>query len=184
MISGAGVREPAVSGIFYPSDPGELYESIHRCFTHPLGPGRFPKNRSGDTISRVECLIVPHAGYLYSGPVAAHSYNVAYDFFCEGGESTTVVILGPNHHGNGSGLAVSEADYWRTPIGVTSINKDLRNALRDACDLVDVDDSAHLREHSIEVQIPFLQVISHSRGEWSFLPISMMLPRVLETSIT
>lgn len=175
MPSPVTVREPAVSGLFYPSQPDELFESIHRCFTHPMGPGLFPKNNPAASAERVECLIVPHAGYDYSGPVAAHSYNVAYNLFCQASESVTVVILGPNHYGIGSGLAVSPSDYWKTPIGLKMVNTTLRKSICDSCELIDVDDIAHMREHSIEVQLPFLQVISQKKADWSFLPISMML---------
>lgn len=181
LPSGAVLREPAVAGMFYPSDPEILFESIHRCFTHSLGPGRFPTKRSGPS-KRVECLVVPHAGYEYSGPIAAHSYNVAFDIFCESKGTLNVIILGPNHYGIGSGLAISSADGWKTPSGVIDVNKELRRSLCNSCEIVDVNDGAHSREHSIEVQLPFLQAISRNSTGWSFLPVSMMLQDI-ETAI-
>lgn len=164
-----------MAGMFYPSDPDVLFETIHRCFTHPIGPGHFPKKLSVHSKERVECLVVPHAGYEYSGPIAAHSYEVAYNFLSESSEEVTVVILGPNHHGLGSGLAISSAENWKTPMGKIEVSGEVRKLLCDSCELVDINDAAHSVEHSIEVQIPFLQAISRGGAEWKLLPISMML---------
>ena len=148
-----------MAGMFYPSQPDELFETIHRCFTHPLGPGRFPTKHSHHYRERVECLIVPHAGYEYSGPIAAHSYEVAYDYLSDDRDDVTVLILGPNHHGVGSGLAVSSVESWKTPMGTIEVSKNMRDRLCESCELVDVDDLALVGDHSIEVQVPFLLVI-------------------------
>ena len=141
--------------MFYPSNPDELFETIHGCFTHSLGPGRFPTRSSTHSTERVECLVVPHAGYEYSGPVAAHSYEVAYNFLSDHKDNVTVLILGPNHHGIGSGLAISAAESWKTPMGKIEVSKELRERLCESCAIIDVDDVAHLGEHSIEVSNEF-----------------------------
>jgi MEMO1 family protein len=177
----SNLRLPSVSGQFYPSDKDELYELIHRCFTHELGPGKYPSGSSisnSQEISRVECLIVPHAGYIYSGPVAAHGYRIAFDFFqkFKYEKEITVVILGPNHYGIGSGIALSSASKWRTPLGDVKVASELGKILTSASNIIDVDEVAHSREHSIEVQIPFLQAMgSFFSDNFTILPISLML---------
>lgn len=174
LPSQVGVREPAVAGTFYPADAESLLESIHRCFTHPLGPGHFLNKSINALKEKTECLIVPHAGYEYSGPIAAHAYDVAYNFFNSNREHVSVIIIGPNHYGIGSALAISSANMWKTPLGNIEINKKLSKEILDICNIVRVDDSAHKNEHSIEVQVPFLQVVSR-KTEWKLLPISMAL---------
>ncbi|HYB03290.1 MAG TPA: AmmeMemoRadiSam system protein B, partial [Nitrososphaerales archaeon] len=163
----SSIRLPVVSGQFYPSDKDELYELIHRCFTHALGPGKFPSANSisnRQEISRVECLVVPHAGYIYSGPVAAHSYRIAFNFFqkFKDEKDVTIIILGPNHYGIGSGIALSGASRWRTPLGDLKVASELGKILTSSSNIIDVDEVAHSREHSIEVQIPFLQAMGSS----------------------
>jgi AmmeMemoRadiSam system protein B len=136
-------------------------------------------------MERVECLIVPHAGYLYSGPVAAHSYQVAHNFFqhFKDKDQINVVILGPNHYGVGSGVSVSPASYWETPLGKIRVNSEMATAITQKSNIIDVDEISHSREHSIEVQIPFLQAVSSSiRGAILFLPISLMLQDIETTT--
>ncbi len=100
-------------------------------------------------------LICPHAGYVYSGPVAAHSfYELAID-----GKPDTVVLLGPNHTGYGSGLALMREGIWRTPLGDIEVDSKIADAILHETSIVDVDDVAHRYEHSIEVQLPFLQFL-------------------------
>jgi len=124
-------------------------------------------------------LIVPHAGYEFSGPVAAHSYAVASSFFqASSDKATTVIIMGPNHYGIGSGLALSPTDYWMTPLGNVKVNIDISKELSRICDIMDYDEVAHSKEHSIEVQLPFLQTVSKNKCNWSFVPISIMLQDV------
>jgi AmmeMemoRadiSam system protein B len=169
-------RLPVVAGSFYPADKDELFETIHQCFTHRLGPGAFPSSRSARKGFPTECLIVPHAGYDFSGPVAAHSYNVAFEFFHTAkNNAKSVIIVGPNHYGIGSGVTISRADSWETPLGTVRVDQQLSKELQHKCELIDRDDTAHSREHSIEVQLPFLQAISGCSGNWSFLPISLMM---------
>ena len=175
------IRLPAVAGLFYPLGKEDLFESVRRCFTHPMGPGRFPQGMDSERMetNRVECLIVPHAGYEFSGPVAAHSYTVASSFFQASSKTTaTVIIIGPNHYGMGSGLALSPADYWMTPLGNVKVNAKVSKELSDICEILDTDELAHSKEHSIEVQLPFLQSVSKNKRNWSFVPISMMLQDV------
>lgn len=157
------MREPAVAGEFYPSEPDELRRSIELAFLHPLGPGRVPslsERREG----RIVGGVVPHAGYMYSGPVAAHFYyELARDGFPE-----TFIIIGPNHTGMGSLVSITMDDF-RTPFGIARVDRELAERIHR--DVVDIDRDAHAYEHSVEVQLPFLQFF---RREIRFVPIVMM----------
>jgi AmmeMemoRadiSam system protein B len=121
-------------------------------------------------------LIVPHAGYRYSGPVAAHSYYKLASV----GILESIIILGPNHTGLGSGVSTMTEGEWSTPLGDVPVDADLAREIADSSDLVDIEDEAHRNEHSIEVQLPFLQFIYPRR--FKFVPICMML-QDLKTSI-
>ncbi len=155
------MRTPTVAGMFYADDEKQLRKQIEQCFLGPLGPGKVPGKGGGRRA--VMGGIAPHAGYTYSGMVAAHLYaRIAED-----GVPKTFVILGPNHTGRGSGLAVTTEDF-KTPMGVAKVDRELAKALRK--DLVDEDSEAHKAEHSIEVQLPFIQYLS---PDFTFVPICM-----------
>ncbi|MEM3440172.1 MAG: AmmeMemoRadiSam system protein B, partial [Candidatus Bathyarchaeia archaeon] len=140
---------------------------IRRCFLHELGPGRIPEAKGGP--GRVVGLICPHAGYMYSGHIAAHAY-------CRLGEDRipeSVVILGPDHTGSCGMASMMIEGAWRTPIGDLAIDSDLARAIRDNSDIIDVNDFALKYEHSIEVQLPFLIFLFGSGLK--FVPICMGL---------
>ncbi len=155
------MRRPSVAGMFYAGEEHALKGEIERCFLGPLGPGRLPKVGPGKR--GVLGGVSPHAGYMYSGMVAAHLYAR----LAEDGRPESFVVLGPNHTGRGSGIAVTSEDF-QTPLGVAKIDKELAKALKK--DLVDEDIEAHRAEHSIEVQLPFLQYIY---PEVKFVPVCM-----------
>jgi AmmeMemoRadiSam system protein B len=170
-----------VAGQFYSAERNELITQIEGCFRdRRLGPGiEIPKaqglsERADDETGRIECFIVPHAGYLYSGPVAAHAYAAAYKNLISRAERFKVIILGPNHYGVGSGIALSPSDSWETPLGSVFIDHDLSKEISDASEIIDTNALAHLHEHSVEVQLPFLQTIM-GKSEYSIVPISLML---------
>ncbi len=143
-------RPPAVAGGFYPEDPNELTRLLERCFTGPRGPGELPpKHRTAER--HIRAAIVPHAGYIYSGPIAAHA------FLALSGERPPegVVLLGVNHHGIGARAALSSTD-WDTPLGRVPLDAAQLARLKENPPLR-VDDRAHALEHSIEVELPFLQ---------------------------
>lgn len=155
------MRYPSVAGQFYAGDEKSLRSQIEQCYLSPLGPGRLPKVSAGKR--QVLGGVSPHAGYVYSGMVAAHLYaRIAED-----GMPKSFVILGPNHTGRGSGLAVTTEDF-ETPLGVVKVDRDLAKAIRK--DLVDEDPEAHRFEHSVEVQLPFLQ---HLSPDFKFVPVCM-----------
>ena len=137
------VRNPAVAGMFYPDDPGELRAQIREFLAgvEPQGPP--PK-----------AVIAPHAGYIYSGPVAASVY---------------ARLLGPSHRVGFQGIAVSEMDCFETPLGRTPVDKE---AVKKILHLPAVGflEEAHAQEHSLEVHLPFLQEVL---GEFSLVPLSV-----------
>ena len=154
------VRPPAVAGSFYPAEAGELKKLLEGgFFGSPLGPqGKksiFPSFLGG---------MVPHAGYIYSGPCAAHFYSGLKQ------ETGSVILLGVDHRGMGAKAALSPADYWETPLGRVRIDRELAESLETAVSFLQRDERPHRHEHSIEVQLPFLQTVL---GEFTFLPISL-----------
>jgi AmmeMemoRadiSam system protein B len=160
------IRRPAVAGQFYEGSESRLQQTIKDCFLDDRGPGNLPKITKGD--KKIKGLVVPHAGYIYSGAIAAHSYNIlAKNDFAD-----TFIILGPNHTGMGSGVSIMTEGEWQTPLGTVSINEKLADLLSK--DIIDKDENAHMYEHSIEVQLPFLQY-SSSNKEFNFIPISMAM---------
>jgi AmmeMemoRadiSam system protein B len=164
---GLKIRYPAHAGSFYPRAPGPLREEIRKCFLHERGPGRIPEAKGGP--GRIVGLVCPHAGYMYSGHIAAHAY-------CRLGEDIvpeSVVILGPDHTGSCGMASMMVEGVWRTPIGDVAIDSDLAKDISDNSDLIDVSDIALRYEHSIEVQLPFLVFLFGDRVK--FVPICMGL---------
>ena len=165
------IRSPAVSGMFYAGTIGELQEQIRCCYRHELGPGAVPQvNKEGTR--KIVAMVVPHAGYYYSGPVAAHAYKE----LAEDGIFDTAVILGPNHTGYGDPVSVWSEGSWSTPLGEAEVDK--KFARRLLGDVVKADEAAHIHEHSIEVQLPWLQYLY---GKVRIVPIAM-LAQDLETA--
>jgi AmmeMemoRadiSam system protein B len=146
------VRRPAVAGTFYRGDPRALRAEIEDCFTHQLGPGAIP-TVDPEGPGRILGLVCPHAALQYSGPAAAWSYReLARD-----GAPDAIIVVGPNHTGMGQAVAVSAAAAWNTPLGDVPVAADLRAGVLAAFPGAREDDSAHRFEHSLEVQLPFIQ---------------------------
>lgn len=162
------VRLPRQAGQFYAGSADGLRQQIEECFLHRLGTGKLPQPVETPLRSLV-ALVSPHAGYMYSGPVAAHGFYFAST--C--GQPDSVVILGPNHTGIGSGISVVTRGAWRTPLGDMDVDPELARSIQASSQLIDIDESAHRYEHSIEVQLPFLQYVYGPRLR--FVPICMML---------
>lgn len=153
-----------------------MTRQIEECFKHRLGPGYLPKVKTvGEGARKIRGLVSPHAGYMYSGPVAAHGYCK----LAEDGAPSVFVILGPNHTGLGSGVSMYPFEgVWRTPLGNVEVDSQMCKRIKEVSNLVDVDEKAHIYEHSIEVQIPFLQYLY---GSLKMVPICMLM-QDLETS--
>ncbi|MFL6412212.1 MAG: MEMO1 family protein [Nitrososphaeraceae archaeon] len=154
-MSGNPSRLPAVSGIFYPSEPLELQRLIEQSFRdQKFGPGKIPPS---EFKRRIYGIVSPHAGYVYSGAVAANGfYEVSSMDF------DNVVMIGPNHYGIGTGVATMRNGVWETPLGGIEINPDLVSEISKS-GIIDFDDFAHSRDHCLEVQIPFLQYIKKNK---------------------
>jgi len=138
------VRPAAVAGFFYPDDPSELSTTVEQLLNNVVRPGKPAK-----------ALIVPHAGYIYSGPTAARAYAGLRQVR---DKIRRVVLLGPAHHVYTQGIALSSAAYFATPLGNIATDIDAREQIKGFT-YVHFNDAAHLREHSIEVHLPFLQVV-------------------------
>jgi len=132
------LREPVVAGYFYSDQPEELHDKITAYF-QASQPSLKPK-----------AVICPHAGYIYSGAVAGAVFGML-------DVPEHVIIMGPNHTGRGAELSIYPEGNWRTPLGSVSIDKEMTDRLIEECPLLCPDRLAHLEEHSVEVQIPFLQ---------------------------
>src|SRR6266446_9084269 len=134
------LRLPAVAGRFYPSDPAELTALVRK----------YAKADSQVAPVRIRACLVPHAGYVYSGPVAGAVFSrIALP--------NRILILGVRHYPRGEPAAILSSGAWRTPLGDAQIDASLGAALLEACALLREDSVAHSSEHSLEVQLPFLQ---------------------------
>ena len=160
------IRKPAVAGQFYPSDPVELAELIDRCYVHPLGPGRSPP--SEETKATHVAVVSPHAAYVYSGPVAAHSYLHVSSLR----RPDIIIVVAPNHYGIGSGVSTFRSGQWETPLGRLRVDAAAAKELADTAEIVSFDPGAHRLEHSLEVQLPFLQRIYGDAVP--ILPVSLL----------
>jgi len=165
LVVRMAVRRPAVAGMFYPGTKTALLKSIEEAFRR-AGVQSIPRPAS-DGPRKIVGLLCPHAGYMYSGHVAA----AAYAKMAEDGSPQTFVVIGPNHTGLGAPVSVFERGSWETPLGLVQIDEDLAGAIIDACPVAEPDQIGHLAEHSVEVQLPFLQAIY---GEARMVPVVML----------
>lgn len=168
-----GRRRPAVAGYFYPSKRDELVESIKWSFLHRLGPGSLPT--VSETRRKASSgYVVPHAGYMYSGPVAAHSY---YHLANEG-PPQTIVLLGTNHTGYGPLVSVYPEGVWETPLGELKVDAELAKLVEKHSEYAVLDEDAHIEEHSVEVQLPFIQFLFDDRPKILPIVIGLHTPQV------
>ncbi|QIW24858.1 AmmeMemoRadiSam system protein B [Sulfolobus sp. S-194] len=170
------IRLPAVAGAFYEGEEDKLKKQIEWSFLHPLGPGKIPQVPSQKGKRNNLFFIVPHAGYIYSGPVAAHSYY----YLASEGKPDVVIILGPNHTGLGSYVSLWPKGKWKTPLGEIEIDEQIAMDLVRESEVIDIDEKAHLYEHSIEVQVPFLQYFFDSKTKIVPIVIMMQTPEISE----
>jgi len=146
------LRLPAVAGQFYPGSPKDL-AAVIESYTKPNGQRKV----------KARACLVPHAGYMYSGSVAG-------TVFARLELPKKIVVLGVRHYPRGEALAILSDGAWRTPLGDIPIDTPLAMALRNACPLLREDSVAHSREHSLEVELPFLQALAPG---FSFVPIAV-----------
>lgn len=151
----SNVRPPAVAGLFYPSSPNELRVVVDQYLAAVPASGNVPK-----------AVIAPHAGYIYSGPIAASVYarvKPARDIIRK------VVLLGPAHRVDIRGLAFADVDSFETPLGTIPIDRDSVEKIR-TLQQVQKSDVAHAQEHSLEVHLPFLQRVL---SEFTLVPLAV-----------
>ena len=173
-MSFEGKRRPAAAGLFYPSDRDELFQSIERAFLDSrIGPGKIPPKIKSE--ERIYGIISPHAGISYSGAVAANGfYAISPTYYKD------VVMIGPNHYGIGSMVAIMKNGTWLTPLGAVKINSDMAHLIVKNSKVIDEDGFAHSRDHCLEVQIPFFLFIW--RHEFRIVPI-VMITQDMNTSM-
>ncbi len=163
------IRRAAVAGSFYPGEPDELRRALEDSYTHPIGPGTLPPAKY---VSKgVVSCVCPHAGYAYSGPVAAHSYLHISSLR----KPQVVAIVAPNHYGVGSGISTFRDGDWETPLGRVPVDREAASEMVKLTGIVDYDPSSQRMEHSLEVQLPFLQQIY---GRFSLLPLCIAFQEV------
>src|SRR5436305_8188914 len=148
------IRPPAVAGTFYEGTPDRLAAQVAACVA---------ENPEAESKERFIGAVVPHAGLMYSGHVAAAFYAAAE-------LPRRFIILCPNHTGFGHFAAINREGAWRTPLGSVAIDTPLADALMQQSKLLAEDSRAHAREHSLEVQLPFLQQLA---GDFTFVPICL-----------
>jgi hypothetical protein len=159
MNPATAIRPPAVAGMFYPGDPASLRDELLTCLAVPPAP-TFPD------AGLLKSLIVPHAGYIYSGGTAGHAYALLAPL---AGRIRRVVLLGPCHRVSVRGLAAPTAKAFATPLGSIPLDRAALDALADLPQVV-ASDAAHAQEHSLEVQLPFLQTVL---GAFELVPLAV-----------
>ncbi|MBQ2665967.1 MEMO1 family protein [Methanobrevibacter sp.] len=160
------LRQPAVAGAFYPDNPENLRKLIESCFLDDAGVGYLPKLNSSEDEDYPINIMVPHAGYQYSGAIASRGYCE----IVENGFPEVFIIISPNHTGLGSEISVFNEGEWITPLGSVEVDREFAQAIIESSDIASADFTAHIREHSIEVQLPFLQYFSN---DFKIVPITM-----------
>ena len=142
------IREPAVAGAFYPDRPEVLTRDVKR----------YLENAKKEKVEgEIVALIVPHAGYMYSGQVAAYAYRLI-----EGKTFDSVVLVGPSHRALFKGASLYDRGAYRTPLGLVPVDVDLSKRMMEGRKEIQFLPEAHAEEHSLEVQIPFLQMVFKS----------------------
>jgi len=152
------IRKPVVSGLFYPGSVHELEKNIQSYLSSVSIPD--------DVVNaHINAIIVPHAGYVYSGQTAAYAYNAVMNKSYD-----AIIVVGPSHKKYFKGISLYPGDAYRTPLGDVKIDKELRDDMIDENNRIVLSDEGHIEEHSIEVQLPFLQLIF---GDFQFVPVVM-----------
>jgi AmmeMemoRadiSam system protein B len=169
-------RHSRHAGSWYAGTHDSLTEQIHNLFRSKWGYGKdpleFPEDRTLN--EDIFGIVSPHAGYVYSGPIASHGYAEVYKEF---EILDTVIILGPNHSGIGAPISFYPEGKWHNPLGSVSIDTDLSEFAQsydfgDIQNRVGFESAAHISEHSIDIQLPFLQYL-YQKHSFNFMPICL-----------
>jgi MEMO1 family protein len=162
-------RATAVAGMFYPDNARELRALIDQSFSNQrFGPGKVQSSTlsANNQHRKIYGIVSPHAGYIYSGAVAANGfYEVASVNFQD------VIMVGPNHYGIGSWVAGMRDGIWETPLGEVQVNSQMADEIKRRSAALDIDDYAHSRDHCLEVQLPFLQYV---KQDFKIVPVVLV----------
>jgi len=153
------LRPPVAAGTFYDLDPNRLKKQIEASF-------KKAEEKKKKKMQKFDVAVVPHAGYMYSGWVAAKVYSML-----GAKKPMNFIILGTNHYMFGSKYAIMKRGLWKTPLGAATVHESVASRLLERCELLENDVIPHQNEHSIEVQLPFLQYIFGDK--FKFVPISI-----------
>lgn len=150
-------RKPAVAGAFYPGDPEEIKQEL-KSYLEAVPEQEIP--------GELKALVVPHAGTIYSGPTAAFGYSLLGK--SKDRDRISVLLIGPSHFVSFSGAATFISDTWETPLGAITIDPRVKDLVKQGKGIIIDSEEAHSPEHSLEVQLPFLQLVL---GNWTLLPL-------------
>ncbi len=167
MITGnteKNIRPPAVASMFYPGGATELRKAVQNYLSNADTEEDVSQLKK-EEIAELRTLIVPHAGYIYSGKIAASAYRLLEQ---NQNRFKRVLLLGPAHRVWLEGAAFPEADAFETPLGEIALDKELKEKILAEFSWISVSDKAHAEEHCLEVQLPFLQ---ETLGEFKLLPL-------------
>ena len=165
------IRQPVVAGQFYPGEKEELKNMIKSCFEHKFGPG----TDSTESSEKIFGVVCPHAGYVYSGPTACHSFKAISSQSPE-----LAIIIGPNHFGVGKDAATMIDTHWQTPLGMVQVDSESAKQVAEISKFIEIDEYSHSQDHSLEVQVPMLQEILSN--DFQILPI-ILRSQGMETAI-
>ena len=165
------IRKPVVAGQFYPDRKEDLENMIKNCMEHKYGPG----SNLIASDEKIFGIICPHAGYVYSGPTACHSYKSIANQNPE-----LVIIIGPNHFGVGKDAATMIDAQWQTPLGMVQVDSESAKQVAEISKFIEIDEYSHSQDHSLEVQVPMLQEILSN--DFQILPI-ILRSQDMETAI-
>jgi MEMO1 family protein len=164
-------RSPYYAGSFYPKHTCDLMKLLHFCFNESI----FGPKKKQIINTKIFGIIVPHGAYIFSGAISANAF-----FEIASRNIDTFILIGPDHHGIGKRISVTSEGYWQTPLGDVLIDNTITNDLKRSCDFIEEDKIVHQIEHSLEIQVPFIQ---YSFGK-SFTIVPVLLrDQDIETSM-
>ena len=150
------IRNAILAGSWYPGNKKTLSKTVEGFLT---------KVKTGAMEGELKAIIVPHAGYMYSGQVAAHAYKLLQNM-----DFKKVIMIGPSHRARFRGVSVNLQSGYKTPLGVVPVDQDLAKKIIDTSDQIGWVPQAHAQEHSLEIQLPFLQTVL---SDFQIVPILM-----------
>jgi MEMO1 family protein len=164
-------RSPYYAGSFYPKHTCDLLKLLHFCFNESI----FGPKKKKIINTKIFGIIVPHGAYIFSGAISANAFLEIASLNID-----TFILIGPDHHGIGKRISVTSEGYWQTPFGDVLIDNKITNDLKRSCDFIEEDKIVHQIEHSLEIQVPFIQ---YSFGK-SFRIVPVLLrDQDIETSM-